>query len=452
MTPAARLQAALDLMEDVDSLSRPVDAVVSAWLRGQRKMDDRDRGAILELLYQILRHRARLGWWLDRLGRDDRPRNRMLAWLLLAEGRTPDQIRRLFSGGKSAPQALTEAEQALLRKMKGCTMLHPNMPEDVRLECPPWAAGPLRRRFGAGFAQEMEALLGPATLDLRVNTIKTTREVMLRDLRALGLKVETSEMAEQGLRIRERLSLARLPALKSGELEIQDEGSQLVAQLVDARPGDRVVDFCAGAGGKTLAIAAQMNNKGRIIACDVSEGRLKRSAERFRRAGVHNAETRLLSSETDRWVKRHKAGFDRVLVDAPCSGTGTWRRNPDARWRAAEEQGLDSLVALQARILASAARLVKPGGRLVYATCSMLSEENENQVRAFLAAHPGFQIVPVKEAAPQVARSAHEDFLSLTPAQHDTDGFFAAVLRRGDSAEHPAGGSTQASSAPSGED
>jgi 16S rRNA (cytosine967-C5)-methyltransferase len=237
-------------------------------------------------------------------------------------------------------------------------------------------------------------------------------------------------MAPYGIRLDERLSLARLPMLKSGEVEIQDEGSQLVAMLVDARPGDRVVDFCAGAGGKTLAIAAQMNNKGHVIACDVSEGRLKRAAERFRQAGLHNIQTRLLTSETDKWIKRHKGGFDRVLVDAPCSGTGTWRRNPDARWRAQEEGGLDKVVALQMRILASAARLVKPGGRLVYATCSLLAEENEEQVAAFLATHPGFKVVPLREAAPGLTRSAHPDYLSLTPAQHDTDGFFAAVMQR----------------------
>jgi 16S rRNA (cytosine967-C5)-methyltransferase len=157
---------------------------------------------------------------------------------------------------------------------------------------------------------------------------------------------------------------------------------------------------------------------------------LKRSAERFRRAGLHNIETRLLVSETDPWVKRHKGGFDRVLVDAPCSGTGAWRRNPDARWRAPEEQGLDNLLSLQPRILASAARLVKPGGRLVYATCSMLSEENEDQVAAFLAAHPAFHAVPLHEAAPQLTNSAHPDYLSLTPARHNTDGFFAAVIQR----------------------
>jgi 16S rRNA (cytosine967-C5)-methyltransferase len=338
-------------------------------------------------------------------------------------------LKRLFDGAKLAPAALTDHEYALLVKLRGCTTVHPDMPEDVRLECPSWAVAPLQRRFGKAFGAEMAATLTPPPLDLRVNPVKSTRDSVLGDLKGLGLSVEATRLAPYGIRVRERLSLARLPGLKTGAIEIQDEGSQLVALLVDARPGERVVDFCAGAGGKTLAIAAQMNNKGHVVACDVNEARLKRCAERLRGAGIHNAETRVLASETDRWVKRHKGGFDRVLVDAPCSGTGTWRRNPDARWRA-PELGLDNLVALQARILASAARLVKPGGRLVYATCSMLSEENEDQVAAFLAVHPAFRAVPLHEAAPHLTNSVHSDHLSLTPARHETDGFFAAVLQR----------------------
>ncbi|WP_134077794.1 RsmB/NOP family class I SAM-dependent RNA methyltransferase [Rhodovulum visakhapatnamense] len=438
MTPAARLQAALDLLCDIDSAMRPADAVVAAWLRPRRHIGDRDRGAILDLMQALLRHQARLGWWLTKHGRNDAPRDRMLVWLALAEGRTPDQIRRLFNGAKAAPAALTEPEHALLTGLRGCTLVHPAMPDEVRLECPAWAAAPLRRRFGATFEAEMAALLTPPPLDLRVNPLRSSRAAVLGGLKDLGLHAEASRLAPHGIRVPERLSLARLEGLRTGEIEIQDEGSQLVALLVDARPGERVADFCAGAGGKTLAIAAQMANKGRLVACDVSEGRLKRCAERLRRAGVQNTETRLLTSETDRWVKRQKGSFDRVLVDAPCSGTGTWRRNPDARWRAPEERGLDGLVALQGRILASAARLVKPGGRLVYATCSMLIEENEDQVAAFLSAHPGFRVVPPREAAPGLAPGlatvAGGAYLSLTPARHDTDGFFAAVLRREDPA------------------
>ena len=437
MTPAARLQAILDLMSEIDTVPRPADAIVSAWFRARRQIGDADRGEIIAQLQELLRHQARLGWWLDRHGRKDTHRNRLLAFLTLVERRKPDQLKRLFSGAKYAPSILTEAEATLVVKLQGSPVDHPAMPDDVRLECPDWAAAALRRRFGADFETEMAAMLTPPPLDLRVNTLKTTRAHSLRALRDIGLPAEVSAVAPFGIRVGARLSLAHLPGLKTGEIEIQDEGSQLVALLVDARPGDRVVDFCAGAGGKTLAIAAQMQNKGRIIACDVNEGRLKRCAERARRAGLQNAETRLLSSETDRWVKRHKAGFDRVLVDAPCSGTGTWRRNPDARWRSPQEQGVDNLAALQGRILASAARLVKPGGRLVYATCSLLSEENEDRVAAFLAAHPEFSVVPLAEVAPQLTGSAHPDYLSLTPARHDTDGFFAAVLQRAAVAQAP---------------
>jgi 16S rRNA (cytosine967-C5)-methyltransferase len=429
VTPSARLQATLDLLNDVETAAPPADAVTSAWFRARRQMDDADRGAILETLYALLRHRARLGWWLSRLGREDRGRHRLLVWLRLVEGTSADQIARLFNGAPFAPTALSADEQQLLQDLNGATMPHPDMPEAVRLECPAWAQEPLMRRFGAAFGAEMAATLTPPPLDLRVNPIKSTRPAVLREFKSLGLRPEPTPMAPNGIRLHERLSLARLPGLKTGEIEIQDEGSQLVAFLVDAQPGDRVVDFCAGAGGKTLAMAAQMQNKGHLVACDINETRLKRCAERLRRAGLHNVETRVLASETDRWVKRHKAGYDRVLVDAPCSGTGTWRRNPDARWRA-PDLGLANLVALQARILASAARLVKPGGRLVYATCSVLCEENEDQVAAFLANHPAFRRLPLQSAAPSLAGLATGDHLSLTPAQHGTDGFFAAVLQR----------------------
>ena len=429
MSPAARLEALLALSQEIHAVARPADAVVSAFFRDRRAIPARDRGPIVQGLQSLLRHQARLGWWLDRLGAPATPRAAVLAWLALVEGRPPAAIGELFGGGRGSPAPLSEAERALLGALRGRTVEHPAMPEDVRLECPAWAAEPLRRRFGPAFAREMAACLAPAPLDLRVNPVKATRDAALRALRNLGLPAEPTRLAPHGIRLRERPALGDLPMLRSGEVEIQDEGSQLVALLLAARPGMRVVDFCAGAGGKTLALAADMANRGHVVACDVSEGRLKRAAERFRRAGLHNIETRLLASETDRWVKRHRGGFDRVLVDAPCSGTGTWRRNPDARWRTLGA-GLETLVPQQGKILASAARLVKPGGRLVYATCSMLPEENEAQVAGFLAAHPGWRVVPVGQLGMAGVGSAHSEFLALTPARHGTDGFFAAVMER----------------------
>ncbi|WP_296596167.1 RsmB/NOP family class I SAM-dependent RNA methyltransferase [Phenylobacterium sp.] len=436
MNSADRLQDALELIAEVERNPRPADAVVSAWFRARRGLRDADRGEISDLVYAVLRAHARLGWWLAKYERAATPRNRLLAWLALGRVRTREQIQGAF--------ALTEAERRLLGSLQGGSLDHPDMPEAVRAECPDWAAEPLRQRFGDDFPREMAAMLAPPPLDLRVNPLRATREAVLAELRARGLSAEACGTAPFGVRVAERPSLARLPMLKTGEAEIQDEGSQLVAMLVDAKAGDRVVDFCAGAGGKTMAIAAQMANKGMVIACDVAEGRLKRAAERFRGAGLHNIQTRLLSSERDKWVKRHKGGFDRVLVDAPCSGTGTWRRNPDARWRA-QDTGLEALTALQASILDSAARLVKPGGRLVYATCSLLPQENEAQLEAFLAAHPEFAVVPLREAAPQITASAHPEHLSLTPARHGTDGFFAAVMVRAATAASPAAAEVRAS-------
>ena len=421
MTPAARLHALITLLTEVETLARPVDAVTSGWFRARREIGADDRGALIESLYALLRHRARLGWWLERLGHAPSPRARVLAWLMLGEGRGIDRIARLAD--------LTESERALLAALPAGAILHPDMPLSVRLECPEWALAPLQARFGADFDAEMAASLVPPPLDLRVNPLKSSRDAVLRQLRAQGLRAEPTPLAPLGLRLPGRLALGLLPGLKTGEIEIQDEGSQLVAHLVDARPGARVVDFCAGAGGKTLALAAQMQNRGHLVACDLNEARLKRCAERLRRAGLHNGETRLLTSETDRWIKRHKGSFDRVLVDAPCTGTGTWRRNPDARGRA-PDLGLDGLVALQARILASAARLVRPGGRLVYATCSLIEAENEGQVAAFLAANPAFRVVPLAEAAVLPAALGAAPTLTLTPARHGTDGFFAAVFER----------------------
>ena len=428
MNPSARLQATLELLTDIAATPKPADALVSAYFRARRYIGSKDRAAVAAHLYSILRHHARVHWWLDHYTLEPSPRAQLLVYLVLADKVPTDEIERLFSGGKFAPVELSLDEKTFIRKLATRTLEHPHMPDAVVGECPDWAAPALQEKFGAAFLTEMQAMMGSAPLDLRVNPLKATREAMLIEFKKLRLKARAGRLSPYAIRLDDRPSLATLPMLKNGQVEIQDEGSQLVALLVDARPGQRVVDFCAGAGGKTLAIAAEMNNKGRVIACDVLDTRLKRSTERFRRAGLHNIEVKPLSSERDPWVKRHKLGFDRVLVDAPCSGTGTWRRNPDARWRTLGP-GLDALLALQASILASASRLVKGGGRLVYATCSMLPQENERQIETFLAAHPDFSVVSYKNILPDTP-SAHADYLSLTPAQHHTDGFFAAVMER----------------------
>jgi 16S rRNA (cytosine967-C5)-methyltransferase len=419
MTPAARLQATLDLLALFEFEARPADALANGYFRARRYIGAKDRAAVAAMTYDILRHLARLNWWLEKTKTEPTPRLRFLTYLVLVEKKKPASLAALFTGGSFAPAKLDDDERKALKKLEGHTLDHPDMPDDIAVECPPWAAPALHKRFGKTFMKEMAALLEPAPVDLRVNTLKTTREEALAALHKQGLSAEPCRLSPLGIRLEGRPNLGALPLLREGMAEVQDEGSQLVALLVDAKPGERVIDYCAGAGGKTLALAAQMQNKGRLIACDVRENRLKRSTARFRRAGVHNIEFRVLNDTQNLWLKRQMGACDRVLVDAPCTGTGTWRRNPDQRWRT-WGLGLDDITALQAQILAAAARLVKPGGRLVYATCSLMPRENEGQIETFLAAHPEFHVVPVE----------NRPYLSLTPASHGTDGFFAAVMER----------------------
>ena len=298
------------------------------------------------------------------------------------------------------------------------------MPDPVRLEIPDWILPHLQTRFGANLDPEMAALSEPAPLDLRVNLLRGTREGAIAALAREDIEVTPTPLSPWGLRTPGRRMVTTGKAFKSGLVEIQDEGSQLIALAVGAEPEMRVCDLCAGAGGKTLAIAMTMDNRGHLVACDTSASRLDGAVKRLRRAGVHNAERHLLVTG-DKWAKRRTGSFDRVLVDAPCTGTGTWRRNPDAR-RTLTERDLEELVVRQASILDTAARLVKPGGRLVYATCSVLPQENELQVEAFRARHPDFTIVPAVEAG----LPGRGDFLSLTPKSHGTDGFFAAILTK----------------------
>lgn len=414
MRPASHVQTAIEALAAIYTTVKPADSTLSAFFRARRYIGSKDRTRIAELVYATLRHHARIGWWLQRVGLPEDARTSVLCWLFL-EGRSFEEVREWCGGGEYAPERLTRDEDEKLRKLEGKSIEHTHMPEDVKLECPDWAKEKLQARFGASFADEMRALLQPAPLDVRINTLKTDIDGAIKALREDRIEAVPGKLSPVSLRITGRPPLAASKAFRDGLIEIQDEGSQLVAALIAAKPGEQVVDFCAGAGGKTLAMAAAMNNKGRVVACDVLARRLERAQERFRRAGVHNIETRPLSSERDPWVKRHKGMYDAVLVDAPCSGVGVWRRNPDARWRQLGP-GLAELVPLQAEILESASRLVKAGGRLVYATCSMLPEENMQQVEKFLQAHPEFRL--------------EGKALELTPAQHDTDGFFGALMVR----------------------
>lgn len=433
MTPSARLAAAIELLEAMEAESgRPADMVASSFLKARRYIGSKDRKAISERVWGILRRRARLDWWLARTDLAAWPRNRLLADLALHDRLTPEQVAALFAGEGYGTGKLSPDEWALLQGLTGRDLFHHDMPAWVRGEYPDWLEPALAAAFGLRLAIEMGALRDEAPVDLRVNSLAVDRDGALARLAADGLAATPTPLSPVGLRLPARTQLATQTAFREGLVEVQDEGSQLVSLLADARPGQAVCDYCAGAGGKTLALAAAMGNKGRLLALDVSAPRSERAAERLRRAGIHNVTRRLLGPANDRWLRRQAAGFDRVLVDAPCSGSGTWRRNPDAKWRLTADR-IDEMTALQADILDRAARLVKPGGRLIYVTCSLLQVENETQVAAFLDRHPEFALLPVASLwAALCGGDCPGDgrMLRLTPAANGTDGFFCAILSR----------------------
>jgi 16S rRNA (cytosine967-C5)-methyltransferase len=436
VTPGARIAAAIDILAAIDAGDRPADDVAADYFRRRRYIGSKDRQQVARHTYAVLRHRAALDWWVVRAGKGEAgtsPRTRMIAALLLAEGSKPGDVAESFDGGRFRPAAFSPAEDRLLRGLAGRTLRHPAMPRAVANDLPEWLEPRLAAVYGGRLEQEMTGLNAPAPVDLRVNLLKIDRDGARRALAAEHVRAEPTPWSPVGLRLAERAPLSGLAAFKDGLVEVQDEGSQLAALLAGAKPGMRVVDFCAGAGGKTLAMAAAMRNRGKLIACDTAGWRLDRSGQRLRRAGVGNVERRALSSERDPWVKRHAKSFDRVLVDAPCLGIGSWRRNPDAKWRATPND-LAELQIRQHDILASAARLVKPGGRLVYVTCSLLREENEAQAERFLEEAPEFTLYPAAQAWTEAigtpCPATAGDFLRLTPAQHGTDGFFVAIFER----------------------
>jgi 16S rRNA (cytosine967-C5)-methyltransferase len=426
LTPAGRLEAAIELLQAVETAqTRPADAVAADFFRTRRFIGSGDRRAISERVWQILRSHRRLAWWLRGGGAP----KLLVAASLLLEGWTLEGLAHAFSGGQFAPSILEPSERRVLARLEGHTIDHPDMPEPVKLELPDWVFPHLLERFGTTLTTEMAAMRLPAPLDLRANILKASRAMAQSALEAEGLSPRPTNFSPWGLRIEGRRPVTTGPAFQSGLVEIQDEGSQLIAALVDARPGMRVVDWCAGAGGKTLALAGAMLNRGQITACDVSAPRLDGAVRRLRRAGVHNVERHLVVPG-DKWAKRRHGSFDRVLVDAPCTGTGTWRRNPDARLRLTERD-LAELLPKQAAILDAAQALVRKGGRLIYATCSLLREENEAQVADFLVRHSDFTVLPLSHAwALDSDPPCQGEFLSLTPARHGTDGFFAAALER----------------------
>ena len=410
-----QLNAAVAATALLLDFNQPADVALSGFFRAHRS-GARDRAFIAETAYAVLR-RKRL---LERLA-GPRPTPRQLVLLSLSRVRGMSQ--------RQLDPALQEGEAEWLAGIRRGA--EPDLTAAEQADLPDWLVERLLSRMTPEALQTMaRALNTPAPLDLRINSLKAERGAVAARLAADGIVAEPCAFAPLGLRLKGKPALQKHPAFLDGSFEVQDEGSQLLGYLLAPRRGEMVVDFCAGAGGKTLALGAMMRSTGRLYALDVSDKRLAKLKPRAARAGLSNVHPIRIAGENDIRVKRLAGKADRVLVDAPCSGLGTLRRNPDLKWRQSP-QSVAELSLKQAAILAAAAKLVRPGGRLVYATCSILAEENEAIVDAFLAAHPGFRRLSAREllSAQGIAVDCGED-MCLAPQLHGTDGFYAAVLER----------------------
>ena len=425
MHPKDLLQHAATLVGNALRFDHPADAVVSRYFRENRQFGPRERATLAETVYNVLRNKVRFE--------------------LLARSGSGARERRLAILGFAADRSFLEAalnkdEQKWLAQCKQVgdadlmPIHHHNLPQ--------WLANALEQQVGERMMPLALSMLQPAPLDLRVNTLVAKRADVKKQLAALGHEAEDTPYSAWGLRLQDKPALTRMELFQKGAIEVQDEGSQLLALLLDAHRGEMVVDFCAGAGGKTLAIGATMRNTGRLYAFDVSAHRLEQLKPRLARSGLSNVHPAAIAHERDDRIKRLAGKIDRVLVDAPCSGLGTLRRNPDLKWRQSEK-AIEELTQKQLAILESAARLLKSGGRLVYATCSILQAENEQIAQAFQAKHPEFQPVNAAElltqlkvpqadslCTPETESAEAGRYLRLWPDLHATDGFFAAVWQK----------------------
>jgi len=422
MHPKALLEACSELVRLTLKFDHPADAIVSRFFREHRGFGPRERATMAETVYTVLRKKLLFDHFAPS---GSGPKERRLA------------ILGFYGPGDFLRSALSEQE---INWLDQCEKIKPeDLMERHRHNLPEWLVQPLKEQLGDGFWPLVESFNKGAGLDLRVNDFKAKRSDVQKELAALGIKAVPTPFSPWGLRIAGKPPLNKMEAFKRGDFEVQDEGSQLLAMLLDAKRGEMVVDFCAGAGGKTLAIGAGMRSTGRLYAFDTSAGRLDAFKSRLARSGLSNVHPAAIAHERDDRVKRLSGKIDRVLVDAPCTGMGTLRRNPDLKWRQTQV-AVDEMTVKQAAILHSAARLLKPGGRLVYATCSVLPQENEAIAQAFSEANKDFKALDVGEVLTglKVEQAATlcsggdtvQRYLRLWPHRHQTDGFFAAVWER----------------------
>ena len=393
----------------------PADAVVSRYFREHRQLGHADRAFVAETVFAVLRRgrsiEARCAGQLS-------DRRRLLATLAIVRGWSQRELAPVLKASEeewlAAAKAVPEAD----------------LPPAVRCDLPDWLYARLEKQFGADEVLALaRAMNQSAPLDLRVNTLKGDRDTLLAKLAADDIAATPGSLSPLAVRLRDKPALAKHPLFLEGAFEVQDEGSQLLGFLLEPKRGEMVVDFCAGAGGKTLLLGALMRNTGRLYAFDVSDKRLANLKPRLARSGLSNVHPARIEHERDQKIKRLAGKADRVLVDAPCSGLGTLRRNPDLKWRQ-DETSVAELTVKQAAILAAAATLVRPGGRLVYATCSLLSAENDDIVAAFLEKHPDFSLLPASAVLGKQGIACEGDVLRLLPHKHNTDGFFAAAMER----------------------
>ncbi|MEO8343105.1 MAG: RsmB/NOP family class I SAM-dependent RNA methyltransferase [Gallionella sp.] len=396
-------------------LAHPADTTLRYFFKNER-IGSNERELVAETVFGVLRHRMLLE---NACANNPTPRRMALAQLFRFGGYNLRELEPVLKHG----------EKEWLATVKSLKVEELSLP--VQAELPEWLVEKMR----ASYSDEDILAIGKsmqqsAPLDIRVNTLLARREDILQQLHDKNIGASATPYSPIGIRLKEKIPLTRDALFTEGKIEVQDEGSQLLGFLLAPKRNDMVVDFCAGAGGKTLMLSAMMNSQGRLYAMDVSEKRLANLKPRLKRSGASNIQPMLIAHENDLKVKRLAGKIDRVLVDAPCSGLGTLRRNPDLKFRQSPGS-IEEFSHQQAAILASASRLLKKGGRMVYATCSFLPEENQHIVQAFLAAHPDFVLRPVNEILQQQKIALESvDYLELRPHLHNTDGFFAAVLER----------------------
>jgi 16S rRNA (cytosine967-C5)-methyltransferase len=411
--PAGQLAALAEAIAAVSPLSMPADVALRDFFRHHRQLGQRDRAFVAEGVFAVLRRRRSLTIHAG----TSAPRSLAIA----------ASLRELGVSLRELESALTTGEQAWAREFKA---RKPELAPAEAADLPDWLWDVLGEALPAERDALARAWLAPAPLDLRINSLKTSRDAAVAALAADGIRAAPTPYSPLGLRVAGKPALQRHPQFTSGAVEVQDEGSQLLCFLVAPKRGQMVVDFCAGAGGKTLLLGAMMRSQGRLYAFDISPRRLANLKPRLARSGLSNVHPVRIADERDPRIKRLSGKIDRVLVDAPCTGFGTLRRNPDLKWRQAPT-AIPELAAKQARLLAAAAPLVKQGGRLVYATCSVIPAENEAVVEAFLTAHPEFAL---GDASAELARAGIAleagHMLRLYPHRHGCDGFFAAILER----------------------